>query len=1195
MVTTPTNKKHVPQFLRKPLGEFIDALNFMSKSQLDRGEATKADRKFADAADALRRALESINMQQNGLDTSGAEYFSGYLDLPAGYIAEFDSIMTKVRAAIEEADGIGDTPVNKMKSATLHDLSAILRSLHSSINKMNRLLVNAQFAHADDASRSTIDELSKFKEMKDRNALMQKVGDFMNWKNTTPYYAFKRFGEGGKAIFHSLMNGWDKLAFNSNELVKFTEGVYNHKEVREWDREIKTIKLASGQEVRMTTSQLMSLYCLAKREQAMGHLMGGGIRIANFEGKRGKVVAQGDNYTLTTADLAEFRKQLTKRQIEVADNLQKDMVKRGGEWGNEISMKRFGYEMFTEQNYFPVESDRNNMKAQDPQAQENSLFRLLNMSATKGLTEGANNAIVIRSIFDVYTSHMSDMAKYNALALPILDALKWLNYVERTQNQDGSLTTISVQKTLEKTYGEEARRYIMEFIRNLNGETEGGREDAILNKLTSNYKVAATGANLRVGMLQITSLPRAAVAIGPGKLIKGIAKWNAKPFKNSKLAAEKVGIAKWKSMGFYDTNISRNVREMIKGDEKLVDKARNIGMKLAEWGDAWTMGVLYGAVESELVKTMASGTKEFDNAMNERMRDIVYRTQVVDSTMTRSHLMRQKGAISAAMSFMSEPTLALNMVNDVLFELGMNHRGINGAKFNPAVSKKFAKVIAASTMTIVAASVIEALFSAYRDDDEYEEFSEEFLEALVGDYSDADTFAERWSAFWASSFGSNLQPFGNIPIVSSLIDAWKDGASEQMWQVFVNEFNLGFKALAKAIRDDGSLADYYRAIYKLCGAFSSAAGIPISGAMRELQAIYNNFVAEPMGWRKLQTYENSASEAAAGIYDAIESGDAETAAYYRERAALYGTEEKDINDALAKRVNDAYLRGEIDRNTADKLLTNEAGKRSRQADEMLTKSDYQMATGRKYSEMKDDFISGAITEKQARDYLEKYDELRDDEIDEKIGKWQYEKKTGLSYDSMKEDFIDGVLTESQVKNYRKEYGGVDTDTAEETLGKWKYERDTGLAYSEMKLDYEDGVLSESQVRNYLAKYGGKDEEEVEETISNYDYYIATGRTTAAPKYWRIAHAFDTGANYQSYIGEAFNSIMYGGEKRKTWKQARSQVASSLASFYKKGYLAVKGTPAGERMLEHILDLYEAIGYPRSYQREYIAENWIEDE
>ena len=81
------------------------------------------------------------------------------------------------------------------------------------------------------------------------------------------------------------------------------------------------------------------------------------------------------------------------------------------DWGNEVSMQRFGYEAFgDEANYFPIETDSNNRKAIDEQAQENSLFRLLNLSATKSTIKNANNALVVRDIFDVFSAHCTDMA-----------------------------------------------------------------------------------------------------------------------------------------------------------------------------------------------------------------------------------------------------------------------------------------------------------------------------------------------------------------------------------------------------------------------------------------------------------------------------------------------------------------------------------------------------------------------------------------------------------------------------------------------------------------------------------------------------------------------------------------------------------------------------------------------------------------
>lgn len=1197
MVTTPTNKKHVPEILRKPMAEFLDAFDFASKRQLEGGEPTKADRRMADAYDAMRKAIERMQKQQSGIDATGAEYFSGYLDLPNSYIEEFDNIMVKVRAAIEASGRISDTPIHQMESKDLHELAKLLRILHSSINKMNKTLANAKYATADAAAEDSMADLGEVKMGKERNKLFGKMVDFIDWKNATPYYAFERFGRGGKAIFESLMDGWDKLAFNAQKLVEFTESVYTPKEVSEWESEIKDVKLSSGETVRMSAAQVMGVYCLAKRAQAVGHLMGGGIRVSDIEGKRGKVISQTDNYTIYEEDIEVMRGLLTDRQCEVADKLQEHMSTQGSEWGNEVSMKRFGYRMFTEPHYYPIESDKNNMQEKDEEVQENSLLRLLNMSATKDLTKGANNAIVIRSIFDVYTSHMSDMAKYSALGLQILDAMKWLNYVERTEEVDkngektGKITTRSVRKALENAYGAEARRYIVSFIRNLNGDVEAGLEDDIFNRVTSNYKVAAVGANLRVGMLQITSMPRAATAIDPKYLMAGLAKWNARRGKTSKQAIEKVGIAKWKSMGFYDTNISRNLRQMIKHDETTIDKVREGSMKLAEWGDAWTMGVLYGAVESELLHTekkLAPGTEAWDKRVNDRMREIIYRTQVVDSTMTRSHLMRQKGVISGALAFMSEPTLALNMLNDAIFKVRMDAR--QGKKWNPATAKNVAKVMTVTATVNVFAAVVEALFSALRDDDEFEEFSEKYLNALIGDYSDAETLGDRLSAFMSSSFGSKLNLLDNIPVVSDIIDAAKSGAAEQMWQAFAGEIGEGYRAAMKVVREGGSLADYYRAVYKLMSGVSKAVGLPVSNAMRDLVSIYNTVVAEPMGWRRLQTYGNSNSEAAAALLEAQIAGDNAKIEKARERIGVYNMDQEKIAQALANKTEEAYAKGQIDRKTAAEFMTGDGGKRKRDAEKTLTYTDYLIETGLKHSDMKDDFISGAITEKQAVEYKKKYDGMRENEAEAEIAKWRYEKDTGLVYKDMRIDYIDGVLTDSQVVNYRTKYGGVTADTANATVKEWKYEKDTGLVWDDLRDDYADGIISESKLRDYLKVYGGKDAAAIDETINRYDYYAAHGTDDGYTKYWRIPYEYEHGGDYGMYIDKAYQELMYG-DAPKDAGDARKAIARSLASYYKPKYLPIRDTAQGAAMLEEILDVYVAVGYGRDYERKYIAENW----
>ena len=1189
LLTTPTNKEHVPEFLRAPLGDFIEALDFSSVSSIDGKGSTKADERLKAAMDRLHSALVDVRSRQNG---DAAKEYMGYIDLPYGFVDEFNRLRTSIGVALDTSDQFS-TPVNRMNSEQLHELAKAFRVLHTSIRNMNRLLANAKFASAIEAVLSTLRYLEPLVQKNTRNKLMGKALDFIDWKNTVPYYVFKRFGKGGMAIFEGLMDGWDKLALNADEVVKFTNSAYSTKEVQSWEKEIHDVTLSSGETVRMTTAQLMSLYCLARREQARGHLLGGGIRIADIEGKARKVI-QTENYTLTQADLNRFGELLTARQREVADKLQRYMAVKGAEWGNYVSMKRFGYNMFTEANYFPVEADRRNMPELDPQAEENSMYRLLNMSATKGLVENANNALVVRSIFDVFTGHMSDMAKYNALGLQMLDAIKWFNFVSKETDTDGTVKTVSVRKALESAYGDEARKYFNEFMRNLNGETEGGREDGFLNRIISRYKVAATAANLRVALLQITSMPRAAYVISPKYLAIGIAKWNASLGKNSGKAVENVGIAKWKSMGFYDTNISRSMRELIKHDQTVTDKVREGSMKLAEWGDEWTLGVLYGAVEAELkAKGVTEGHPDFKRQMNNRMREIVYQTQVVDSTMTRSHLMRQKGKMATFTSFMSESTIAVNVLNDAIFEARMKARSGDKNWF-PASLPKVARAIAVTIAVSAPSALVEALMAAFRDDDEFEEFAEKFNKALLGDYSSAESFADYWAAFMSGSVGGNLNVLSNIPIVKNLLESAQGSTAEEMVTKWISTLGEGVTSLYKVIMEpDSTTADYYRAVYKTVNGMSQLTGIAAGGAMRDVVAVYNTFGAEPMGWKRIQTYDNSEKEAARAIFAAQKAGDDDLAAYYRERFALYGMDEEKLSKALAKLAEDAYIEGGVSRDFAADMLS-ESGKSGRKVEKALTQAEYEIETGLEYGSMKEDFVAGTISEEQARAYLKEYSGMRDREIDEKLGEWRYEKDTGYVYSAMKEDYLDGELTEQEAINHRVEYGGADVGDARETVNKWRYEKDTGLVYSEMKLDYEDGVLTESQVRSYLAEYGGKDEEKIEETISQYDYYIATGRTTTAPKYWRIAYAYDSGGDADTLIKQAFDEIMYGGEKNKSWKQARSQLASSLAAYYKKDYLAVKGTEKGNRMLERILTLYEKIGYTRSYQSQYIEENWTDD-
>ena len=316
----------------------------------------------------------------------------------------------------------------------------------------------------------------------------------------------------------------------------------------------------------------MSLYCLSRRRQALGHLLGGGIRPADIEltaNIKDKVLKktekQDTHYHLTDERLGQLLGLLTDEQREIAQKMQKYMTEQGATWGNEITMARWGYRAFTEENYFPLTTDREDRPARADDASEGSLYRLQNISATKPLTQNANNAVMLYSIFDVYADHMADMAKYNAMVLPILDAQKWYNYREGHKNKAGQVSTWTVQRTLTQVYGRDANRFVIQFLKDLNGVKENGaRGEGFAKKMISNYKRAAVAANLRVALLQPTAYVRASAVLDAKYLTRAFGERTSTKEATAEMLARS-GIGLWKSMGMFDTDVGRSIRDQIKG------------------------------------------------------------------------------------------------------------------------------------------------------------------------------------------------------------------------------------------------------------------------------------------------------------------------------------------------------------------------------------------------------------------------------------------------------------------------------------------------------------------------------------------------------------------------------------------------------------------------------------------------------
>ena len=820
--------EHVSEILKKPIAAVLKSLNFSSERLLGMrggdkaGEPTNKDISLSKAFEGLADMVANVNDAQIGEKDISDLY--GYLDLPSDFVDFVRDTSREINDILREV-GDNEFILNQMSLDQLEKINSILTTLSHTVTQTNKALAAA---HGKSIASLAQDTMAYAEQLGKHSKLVGKLTNFFNFDNALPVYAFKQFGDGGKKIFEAMQDGWDKFAFNVKEIIDYTNSVYDAKEVQEWGKEVHEFDLlvnSSREKVKMTTAQIMSLYALQKREQAKGHLIGGGIRIADFTEKKG-TVSQPDGATLTESDINRIVSTLTARQVEVADRLQEFMNTVTTDWGNEISMKRFGYKAFGEENYFPIKSDSNNLAQDDAKERENSLFRLLNLSFTKGTIKNANNRVVIDNMFDVFASHTSDMAKYNALALPVLDAFKWYNYKEKSRvnprdRDDRRFATMGVKQSLEKAYGDGAKSYIVQFLRDINGANSGGitTGEQFAKKMISNYKVAAVGANLRVAILQPTSYIRASVVMNPKYLVQALSK---KPQIDK--AKNTTGIALWKSMGFFDTNIAKGVTEQIKHDETKLDKAREYSMKLAEWGDSITWGYLYNAAEAEISDTQPGlSGKEKDEAVAKRLRDIIYATQVVDSTMTRTQMMRNTSTFNQMLtSFMSEPMVSYNLLHDCFMQFNADRRATGSAS---TALKRNGKKIARATFTYFVTSLAAALAGSIPDTLRSDEEDEEFVETYF------------------SNVGDNMlsDVLGMIPVLKSVFSVMQGYSSTRMEEQFIASTWRAMKDVTKAV-EKGELD--YKTVYSIAKAASQTGGLPFNNVMRDVIAIWNSTVGE---------------------------------------------------------------------------------------------------------------------------------------------------------------------------------------------------------------------------------------------------------------------------------------------------------------------------------------------------------------
>lgn len=922
----PTDTKHIPENMRSAVATVLNSINQESAYTVDEsgkhvydGSGTPTQR--TQAFEALRDQYQDI--------LSGREKDGDDLVIDPSLLGTDgkDGLLGQVI-------GMKDKRLSELTREELGTMWKTIRAVEKSVSTAGKVLSKSKF-------ETTKQMADAFKT--DVSTRRKKLGGNTTISLETPYTFFAHYGETGKSIYRMLRNAQDSQEIMARDIAEKTRKVLGdelgeagfkdiagkaiHGDLKgalrdargsaigKWEAETHDITVANGGKLTLTTPQIMELYLLSKRKQALGHLLGGGViqpEIKSAETGRTKVPRGTQQVFLTDGDIERITGKLTDEQKRVADGLQELTATTLAKYGNDASMQAYGYRKFTEKNYWPIKSAKEALHS-NLEKDSGNVRSIKNIGMAQQVTPNANNAVELRSVFDTFADHASDMIDYAAWLAPMEDANRFFNFQYR--NDAGNKTGVSVKGLLDEKGGNGAQQYwqkLMGDIQNGIGVKDFEPGTDKMGKFVGKFKGASVGANIRVVIQQPTAFFRAAAVLNPKDMAKGMTGGVTKGSGWEK-ALEHSPIAMRKDVGSFDISSPYTLKDRFYGKEGVTNKLNDLAGAAAGKADAATWGKLWNACEWQVKREkpdIRAGSNEFYSAVNDVFSDMIDQTQVVDGILQRSNIMRGKSTLSQqATAFMGEPIMSLN----VLLRSYDNFR----YEENPAKRSKALKTLGRAATALVVTNVVNALAQSIvdglRDDDRDKDYGEKFLSAFTGVEGDEKNALELiGNVVLNGNVGSNMNPVAQIPFAKDVLSlAQGYDVSRPDMEVFSDLLNAA-RAFVDSAGGDGKKTRK-EATLTLLAAASKMFGLPVANIKRDLMATLRT-IAQASGSLGFQyevekfSYNLSSSDNRSRfigiLYDALEQSDYATYEHVRrDLMEQMGLDGESIQSSLKTRYN----------------------------------------------------------------------------------------------------------------------------------------------------------------------------------------------------------------------------------------------------------------------------------------------------
>ena len=825
LLLKPTKERHIPEEMRIAVAEALSIVNMDTvdaESRVARYNELISKAKDPDVIASLTETRDRILTQGDKLSEKLGKLKEAYglvRDSADDSISSmYDDVIYSKIETVQKM--VGKTPIRNMTMGQLESVYELFTMVLTSVRDSNKA-----FAENLKMTRQAIGS-NVFAEIKDKNKARDRIKhpllEKFGWKNLKPMQAMKTIGSGLlQKLWNNVLYGQEVFAQDYDEAVKFAKEMKEKHGYDKWDlNKLYSFESKSGKAMKINLEQMMSIYAYSKRKQADEHIEDGGIllneSVIKEKNKLGQTVEVKVNdstaYRLNKLQVGEIIATLEQEfpgAKEFVDDMQIYLSDVMGEKGNEVSMKMYGIKLFKESHYFPLKSSKDFMEAANAKLKGD--VKIKNKGMTKAVVEHAKNPIVLEGFLDVWGNHVNEMAMYHGLVLPLEDFSRALNYGFKADDK-ANADAESVRTALHNAFGDGADNYLTELLKAINGGVLHDSSAEIADKMISKFKKAKVMASLSVIIQQPTAIIRAMGIIDP----KYFTSQNFRHKETWEELKKYCPTAIIKETGSFDTNMGRTIVDMIKDEHGLIDKTTDFLAKAPAYMDEMGWNMIWRALKNKVATEQKLSGEELLKECGKQMTLIINETQVYDSVMARSEMMRSKNTLTKmATSFMAEPTTVANMIYGAVLD------------FTRGKKKAATKTVAATIASVVINGLVSSLAYALRDDDEDETFLEKYISSATTEVLDG------------------LNPLTYIPFVKDAYSLFQGYRVERTDMALVSDVVDAINKFYKVLDSDayegmssGETTEYiYDNLKPLLTSICDLFGLPVGNVLRDAEAV----------------------------------------------------------------------------------------------------------------------------------------------------------------------------------------------------------------------------------------------------------------------------------------------------------------------------------------------------------------------